>query len=620
MARDVTRLTRTGTIQGTPQFAAPEQLRGDPLDVRSDIYAVGATLYYLLTGRPPFDDTDLIALLTRVATEVPRSPRDVVRAVPRGLATIVLRCLAKDRASRPATYAALEEALKPFGSIAPTMATMGSRVAASVIDQILLFEVVIVTLRLTGGEPSVLMPACFTLMAGYFTMTEGLTGASVGKWFFGLRVTDVEGGKPGLVGASVRTALFVLAALQPFLIRKSLLISSFPQFMFVTLLCLLFPFALFLTARRRHGFAGLHELLSGTRVTVYAHPPRIAETWTVLSNQVQTSQTRDDRLSLATRGPFVLLESFESTGTASVGLGFDQVLNRHVWIREAPIGAPLSDAARRDLARPGRLRWLAGKQTPNGTWEAFEAPRGASIISRTAAKQPWRSVRQWLADLAAELLLCQREGRVPVLELNRVWITPEGRAKLLDFASPGTAQTEDSSITQADDKQNIKAFLSKVAWTALLGRVQHVSEALPITQPPLPPSGTAVLRALRQPGDLQDLVDLCRLALQTPSHVTRRSRALLPAIVVMTVLGMIAFSPFRYWRDVGPAGVAQDNRALFNSLVRIERLRESAVLESNPERRALEVYVARRYAPLSARRSYFSYCPRAIFRNTSTGR
>ena len=53
-ARDDTRLTTTGSFQGTPAFASPEQLWGQPLDVRGDIYSVGATLYFLLTGEPPF--------------------------------------------------------------------------------------------------------------------------------------------------------------------------------------------------------------------------------------------------------------------------------------------------------------------------------------------------------------------------------------------------------------------------------------------------------------------------------------------------------------------------------------------------------------------------------------
>jgi serine/threonine protein kinase len=84
LARDVSQLTITGAFLGTPQFAAPEQLRGDPLDVRADIYAVGATLYYLLTGRPPFDDSHVLALVTRIATEAPRSPRALVPSLREG--------------------------------------------------------------------------------------------------------------------------------------------------------------------------------------------------------------------------------------------------------------------------------------------------------------------------------------------------------------------------------------------------------------------------------------------------------------------------------------------------------------------------------------------------------
>src|SRR5688500_9760625 len=76
LTRDVRHELATAGFEGTPQFAAPEQLRGEPLDVRADIYAVGATLYYLLTGRPPLDAPDLRELVSKVASETPTSPRD----------------------------------------------------------------------------------------------------------------------------------------------------------------------------------------------------------------------------------------------------------------------------------------------------------------------------------------------------------------------------------------------------------------------------------------------------------------------------------------------------------------------------------------------------------------
>jgi serine/threonine protein kinase len=95
LSRDVRFELAGGGFQGTPQFAAPEQLRGEPLDLRADIYAVGATLYYLLTGRPPFDDTDLRQLVTRVSDAPAPSLRTVRPEIAPGLARLVLQCLSK---------------------------------------------------------------------------------------------------------------------------------------------------------------------------------------------------------------------------------------------------------------------------------------------------------------------------------------------------------------------------------------------------------------------------------------------------------------------------------------------------------------------------------------------
>ena len=72
--RDETQLTRPGTILCTPAFAPPEQIRGDPLDLRSDIYSTGATLYYLLTGQPPFAGEGVMQIAASVLERNADSP------------------------------------------------------------------------------------------------------------------------------------------------------------------------------------------------------------------------------------------------------------------------------------------------------------------------------------------------------------------------------------------------------------------------------------------------------------------------------------------------------------------------------------------------------------------
>src|SRR5205823_1674203 len=105
-------MTQDGTIIGTPQYMSPEQARAvKGLTKATDIYSLGAILYALLTGRPPFQaDTPLDTLL-QVLDQEPEPPSKLNPDVPRALEEICLKCLQKDPKYRYTSAAELAQAL-----------------------------------------------------------------------------------------------------------------------------------------------------------------------------------------------------------------------------------------------------------------------------------------------------------------------------------------------------------------------------------------------------------------------------------------------------------------------------------------------------------------------------
>ncbi len=212
-------LTMLGTVLGTPGFSSPEQLRGDDLDVRSDIYSVGATLYYLLTGKAPFDDPNVIKLVTQVAQEIPASPRVVRPDVPGDLAAVVMRCLAKRPADRFESYDALRGALEPFSSNAPAPAPLGLRLGAGVVDNIVLTlaTLPIASMWWSGFTPTDRSGMIKGTVSGwlvmllYYGISEGAWGRSLGKQLFGLRVVDLLNHRMGIPRGLFRTAVWILS-------------------------------------------------------------------------------------------------------------------------------------------------------------------------------------------------------------------------------------------------------------------------------------------------------------------------------------------------------------------------------------------------------------------------
>ena len=110
---DASRLTETHAILGTPVYMSPEQARGEQLDERSDVYALGALLFALLTGKAPFTSGGgLLAALAAVVQEVPPLPGELRPGVPAWLDALCARALSKDREARPSSAEELERCLR----------------------------------------------------------------------------------------------------------------------------------------------------------------------------------------------------------------------------------------------------------------------------------------------------------------------------------------------------------------------------------------------------------------------------------------------------------------------------------------------------------------------------
>lgn len=473
LARQDSQLTASGMMLGTPSFAPPEQLRGDDLDVRADIYSVGATLYTLLTGKAPFDGVNAVQVVANVLDKMPVPVTEHRKEVPAALAEVITRCMAKKREMRFADYAALRDALLPFSSQVPEPAPLGLRFLAGFVDDLIasLPDIALGAVLAVEFEDRFLSEPTLTSFllwlsiyaaycaycayCAYFVITEGVWGAGIGKTLCGLRVVGPDGNAPGIGRALLRVFMFNALALSLLL---PLLLTSGPEYAQLLETGDYFGrwwfwvpvavfFTLFTTMRRSNGFAALQDKLTGTRVVM--RPKSGLRPRPQMAESAEAEIPADaERI-----GPFIIVQPLNDAWL----LGYDATLRRRVWIQT---GTTAPTEVRRDVARPGRLRWLAGA----AEWNAFEAPSGQSLPTFEPQSQPWAVVRCWLADLAEEIMAVERDGTLPeAITTAQVWITREGRAVLLDVAQRSLTAAADEVSFHPTDKGEAQRFLAAVA-------------------------------------------------------------------------------------------------------------------------------------------------------------
>jgi hypothetical protein len=483
-------LTQSGSFLGTVLFASPEQIRNDKVDRQADVYSAAATLYFLLTGKGPFETDDPAATLARTMSDPLTPLRQLRPDLPRTLDEVIQRGLARAREHR---WQGLEEfrlALLPFVPGAHAVGEIGWRFAAYIIDsfvlvclELTLLSVLVSLLGLPKATVRVMGVAIFDMflsLAVYFAwfgLPEKVWGCSVGKYLFRMRVRGVRSDdRPTWSESLLRTAFFWLLKDGPFRLLNGLVLhylldrTTLP---FTILLIVLPELAriagvglIASTMRRRNGFRGLHEFLSGTKVIQLPVPK--AET--LLRGPANAAPLLPTAGELPEKiGAFTVRGALRVDATEQVLIGVDEVLDRQVWLWLRPVDESGFQARRREISRTTRPRWLAGGLEAGYLWDAYVASPGWLLgdLVRGRGRLFWPEVRPVLEQLAEELSQACAEGTLPPsLGVGQIWVQNTGRVQLLDTPLSGPAE----STSCAEDQQCALNLLKQAAVLLLEGR------------------------------------------------------------------------------------------------------------------------------------------------------
>ena len=223
-------------------------------------------------------------------------------------------------------------------------------------------------------------------------------------------------------------------------------------------------------------------------------------------------------------------------------MGFDPVLRRQVWIQVVPPHTQPISTVRRDVSRPGRLHWLTGRKNGPDNWDAFEAPDGQPLSAALrGAATPWSTLKSWLLDLSGELVAAARDGSMPVLRLDRLWVRDDGRLVLLDFPAPRPGSGQAPGVNREEAARTFADLSPVQLLSAVAERSTPASSG---SSGLMPLSARTLLRSWssQQPPSLPDAhAELVRVAAGL-DRVKRARRALPIVLAAMPPLFIVTFT------------------------------------------------------------------------------
>ena len=461
-------LTQTGTFMGTPQYAAPEQVRNEDIDERTDIYALGGTLFYLLSGRAPFVG-NAAQVITSIATDVPSRVSEFAKNVPKPLVNLIAQTLEKDPNRRPFNLNVVRDVLLPYSTRGAMAADPGRRMAAYFVDVLVftflafcvstIFSPILVIvsgiLQIELRPQALGFAISFPVAIGYFSLLESRFGRTFGKWLFGMRVVTGQSESPGFLNSLLRALMapgiwMIVSNIISYIFVDSTNMSSWTDiftFTFksqsISILSWVAVVPLIATARKENGYHCLHGILSGTKVVRLAGDleSRLLD---------HCGVTVPAKVASATPiGGFEVLGLFKSSQSGeSAYLARDSKLNRPIWVFDGFDEQPL-DEQRRHLSRPSRLRVISQSEQQGKYWYATESVPGLPLKDAcNHSSSDWQSVCPLIRDAAYELMQSQEHDLLPdELSPSQIWLDHTGRVRVLDH-------------TLIENQKNVKAVTS----------------------------------------------------------------------------------------------------------------------------------------------------------------